>query len=60
VKASCTVLNGGDGETVNTALCPYPTRDALNIALCAVEELGEEPADGVLRRPLGPGLRLGA
>jgi hypothetical protein len=30
-------------------------RDALNIALCAVEELGEEPADGVLRRPLGPG-----
>ena len=30
-------------------------REALNIALCAVEELGEEPADGVLRRPLGLG-----
>jgi hypothetical protein len=26
-------------------------RDALNIALCAVEELGGEPADGALRRP---------
>jgi hypothetical protein len=30
-------------------------RDALNIALCAVEELGGEPADGVLRRPSRPG-----
>src|SRR5205814_10363717 len=28
-------------------------RDALNIALCTVEELGGEPADGVLRRPPG-------
>ena len=26
-------------------------RDALNIALCAVEEVGGEPADGALRRP---------
>jgi hypothetical protein len=32
-------------------------RDALNIALCAVEELGGEPADGVLRR--SPGLGWG-
>ena len=32
-------------------------RDALNIALCAVEELGGEPADGALRRP--PGLGCG-
>jgi hypothetical protein len=30
-------------------------RDALNIALCAVEELEEEPADGALRHPPGPG-----
>jgi hypothetical protein len=30
-------------------------RDALNIALCAVEELGGESADGALRRPLDPG-----
>jgi hypothetical protein len=32
-------------------------RDALNIALCAVEELGGEPSDGALRR--SPGLGWG-
>ena len=30
-------------------------RDALNIALCAVEELGGESSDGALRRPPGLG-----
>ena len=30
-------------------------RDALNIALCAVEELGGEPSDGALRHPPGLG-----
>ena len=25
MKVASPVLNGGDGETANTALCPYPT-----------------------------------
>jgi hypothetical protein len=36
VKAASPVLNGGDGETAHTALCPYPTTDAAGHVLAVV------------------------